>query len=375
MRFVSLLLLVSSAVLAGASQQLSVRVDGEGYLRFVRDGRVVLARSARLTIRSGQIVQQDGYPLLPIVTAPDAASLSVDLDGTIKANGQKAGRLVLAIASNVTPLASSTDLMVASDRPRLVNPGEDSNAVLRTDSPPTLEPPSPPRGVSKRIEITVRELSTLGTDRVRLSDIAQIAGPTGDIERVKGVDLGYAPTLGARRRIDQGSIRLALKQAGFKPESLSLVTPKEVVVERRSQVIEASRFIEAAQERVKTTYGSGIETPTTSLPPMIAPDGKLELVVEQLRPNNGQISCTVAVVINGKRFNSRTVTFKSSSLNQALRIGAEVKVRVRSNGAVLVTTGTVTRWDALTRTAQVKTADGALLSGLLAPSGAIEVTL
>ena len=54
--------------LAIVSAQTIVHVDGEGFLRFVRDGRFVYSKEADLTVADGRLVQQDGYEGIPRLT-------------------------------------------------------------------------------------------------------------------------------------------------------------------------------------------------------------------------------------------------------------------------------------------------------------------
>ncbi|RYG75461.1 hypothetical protein EON77_11200, partial [bacterium] len=76
---------------------LTVSVDGDGALRFVRNGALVYARRATLHTANGILVNEAGLSLAPRVAVGGAFSIS--LDGTIVAGGKVAGRLVLAQVS------------------------------------------------------------------------------------------------------------------------------------------------------------------------------------------------------------------------------------------------------------------------------------
>lgn len=117
-------------VLASAepATPLQIRVDGEGYLRFARDGRAVYAPEASLVIRNGQLVHEQGFGFLPPIAVPDRASVTIELDGTVRANGQSVGRLVLALSDGMT---KRDDFWATPDRPRLMNPGEETAGVIR----------------------------------------------------------------------------------------------------------------------------------------------------------------------------------------------------------------------------------------------------
>src|SRR5690349_21408730 len=85
-----------------APPTLKVTVDGEGYLRFVNQGRVVYASTATLGVVGGQLSHANGSPLLPAVRIPGTtSSLEISLEGEVLATTttgkSTVGRLVLAV--------------------------------------------------------------------------------------------------------------------------------------------------------------------------------------------------------------------------------------------------------------------------------------
>src|SRR5580698_6886080 len=76
---------------------VKVHVDGAGYMRFIRDGRVVFAKAATFVSIEGQL-GSEGATVLPPISVPEGIqTLKVDLQGNVDAGSSHLGRLVLAI--------------------------------------------------------------------------------------------------------------------------------------------------------------------------------------------------------------------------------------------------------------------------------------
>src|SRR5689334_4157400 len=106
-------------VLLSGGPVLKVRVDGDGYLRFARNGRVVYAAAASLSVAEGELVGPGGVAVLPAILVPSgAAGLSVDLQGNVSyRNGGSdvaAGRLVLALFPKNEALRLEDGFLVAA---------------------------------------------------------------------------------------------------------------------------------------------------------------------------------------------------------------------------------------------------------------------
>lgn len=119
-----------------ANPTISVEVDGEGYLRFSRDSRAVYAKNTTLVVTSGKLTNSHGDPVLPTVSIPNGTQgLDVELDGTVFViNGTsraKAGRFVIALFPEGTALSEDKGVFVATERPKLSNPGEGIAGVIR----------------------------------------------------------------------------------------------------------------------------------------------------------------------------------------------------------------------------------------------------
>src|SRR5947209_600915 len=95
-------------------QPVSVRVDGEGYLRFIRDGRIVYASAAELSVQGG-LLGSKGLPLTPAIKIPEnVAHIDIDLSGDIIANKATCGRIVLARFTS--KLVENSGFLISSSR-------------------------------------------------------------------------------------------------------------------------------------------------------------------------------------------------------------------------------------------------------------------
>jgi hypothetical protein len=108
---------------------------------------------------------------------------------------------------------------------------------------------------------------------------------------------------------------------------------------------------------------------------VIAPIGKLELVGENVQVSGTRISVRIAIIVDGERVNSRTLTLDKSDALSKMRAGQTVKLLVRSGAAVVETTGKVRSIDHATGVVMVTSATGAELSGKVVGIDTVEVVL
>lgn len=401
--------------------QAKVRIEGEGYLRFSNDSRAVYAREATLTVTDGHLCQEDGLPTLPTISISEQAdNLSVDSDGSVfvVVSGQKvkAGTLVLAkFAPGEQPVPGKI-LMIATGKPQLGFPGKNGFGTVSSSSARITEPkpkdqpvkePEPVSAESTKVEpekpatptkkpevlpgktppphdtavsrpkVMLHGESEVITDQIRLGDVADLDGPPDWVQRVSGISLGETPALGVDRIIDQVRVEARLQAAGFKRGDIEVIVPGGSKVTRKGQKIEHQQFVdEALRFATKQMAGDGVlsnERPGTT---MIAPTGELKLVAETISRSGRNVNVMVAAYVDGKRFNSRTVTLAlDEDPTGGIRVGAKVKVHVRSNGVSLQTDGIVKRVDARNKTVEVQTPDGVSLIGRVGPNGVIEVLI
>src|SRR5438105_25286 len=126
-----------AAFLLASPVPLSIHVEGEGYLRLAKEGRVVYATSAKLDVVGGKLGSAGATFLPAIQISASAEALDVDLEGNVfiksSAGRTLAGRLVLALFPANASLLDDGAFKTAADRPRLGNPGEETNGVIRTE--------------------------------------------------------------------------------------------------------------------------------------------------------------------------------------------------------------------------------------------------
>ncbi len=384
---------------ANRQHALAVRVDGEGFLRLLREGRVVYAKSAKLAVYENRLCDQRKNPLIPtVMVSGEPETISVDLKGNvaISAHGKSCnvGRIVLALFA-CTPSADSTGYSVSPDRPKLANPGEGEAGIIRSEgtdgqvrttakmaAAPALKTVAvvaeTTQDFSKRAgtHIDFHALSEISNASYTLGDIADIRAPGDVAQRLRGVELGEAPALAAPLAIDRARIIAKLRSQGFAPENFIVTVPAGARIARKGQVVEREAILAKAIEAAKDQLG--IAQKLAGILPgkdLLLPLGALELVAENVSTSGTGVSVVVAAFVDGQRVNSKTVRLTRAHSPISVRVGAMVKVRIKLNGATVETTARVKRTDALGETVEVETADGAILSGVPTAAGIVEVQL
>ena len=360
-------ILLSTLCLSGPV--LKVRVDGDGYLRFIRDGRAVYAKEAALQINNGKLCDAAGDSVLPsIQLGAGASDLAVDLEGNIygvyNGNKVKAGQLVLAQFPPTEAFQKQDVVLIADDRPHLGTPGDENFGVIRLlpgfDVPEVKvtinpqQPAAPKKGtflipdsianklvqgaqpkhvvanatVDGKVQITVQQHSVITGDHILLGQIAQIDGDPETVAKLQNVDLGDTPPTGVKRIIDRSRITIRLRFAGMKPELFNIEVPEGADIRRKGQTIPNSDFVVAAiKALIEKNATTGTWESTDSFADLEVPSGKLELKAEEMNGiDTGAASVIVAIYIDGSRFNSRTVHLKLKDNVPPVQPGAAVKV-------------------------------------------------
>lgn len=349
--------LVITLLLAGGPTA-QVSVDGDGYLRFSRDGRVVYAKEAMLGISEGRLCHQTGVPCAPTITVNGMPTkLEVDLEGNVRGTyaGQPKllGRLVLATFTGSSPSPDAGGLLIAADRPLLANPGEGAVGVIRmrgasastsekavtnsktiTKPAEIKKPIEPADGVTR---ISVHALTEVADKQFTLGEIADIQGPKA--EQLAAIIVGESPALGVDRGIDKTRIQGRLRMAGINPAGLDIQVPANAKITRQSQKVTNDDFVGKATEAAKTIAGGAELKCVTNQGEMRVPQGQIELIAERTSQNGTNFSVTVAVLIDGKRFNSRTLTLVASPGAGQVKSGTAVRIRVVCNGATVEVAG------------------------------------
>jgi hypothetical protein len=399
--------LVSGLILA-AGPAVEVRVDGPGMLRFMRDGRAVYAKRARLTVAHGLLVGPEGAATLPRIAVPSVPdALSIQPDGTVAGvfSGREArlGRLSLAIFECERTLTPSGPFWISAGRPATGRPGEAGAGLLAPAraapvraAPPaagseTAQAPKPPaaapagRTVSGGFlrpaapatpQVTVRPMTEVEQAFYTLGDVAEVLGPPPAAEALRRVVLGDTPPLGVERIIDRTRLDARIRAAGISTANVAISIPAGARVVRKGQRVTHAELVEAAIHGARAKLGpAGDFKPAGDGPDLVLPLGELRLTPEKVNASGARVSVVVAGYVDGARTRSRTVQLVRANMPVALRTGQNVKVRLRSNGVVLETSGRVVRAGQPGEPVTVQTDTGAQLTGRPDAMGVVEVEL
>lgn len=353
-----------AGLLLTAPANISVRVDGEGYMRFVRDGRIVYAKQISLGVDRDVLAGPNGASMLPEVRVPQGAkSMTISLDGfvsvVVDGKSQQIARIVLAMFPKTSTLTPRDGYLIAVDRATLQNPGDDLAGVIRIVGAPTpaatgTTGTTTTQGKAPiKIAKTNNEPAYTGKPDVRVNPISEVAGPRftlGEIATIKAspevkaklesIDMGDVPTAGIPRPISGARLLYLFQQAGFKPNEVQLNVPPDAKVAVQVQKVTNEQFADAARQAVNQQLGVQLVlTNSQNFPDFIAPLGELKL--EASRPQRGQNGFTVlvTVLVNGKKINSRLMSLTADAAAAAIKAGDPVRIYIRRGGATIEVSG------------------------------------
>lgn len=339
---------ITATLLLLAPPSITVRVAGEGYLRFGLEGRIVYAKSARLDFVEGRVVGPKGAALLPSMSVPmDAIRVEVDSTGAVsyvQASGShRTGRITLAGFSEPSALTRHEPYLIAQTRPKIAFPGENGLGTLEAEGtvrvaaePPAANSTQNPTPAAKQgsagLRLTIHASVEVDANRLLLGGLAKIEGV--DSQSLSSIDFGPMPPVGGVMRLARDRVIAKLKEAGFKPGEFDLTMPESVEVRRKGQHIEHAKFIEEAIRSAEAAFGNpGTWASRDAGPDFIGPMGAFELNTESIRPFPGGAVASVSVSVGGRRLNSRTVNLTTSlPLVEGAKAGAPIKVVFRVSG-------------------------------------------
>lgn len=422
-------ILLTTAVLSGPS--IKVKVDGEGYMRFIRDGRAVYAKRCVLEVIDGKLADAQGDLVLPTISVPSTATgLSVDLQGTVTANvgGNKIvfGQLVLAGFAPTVALEPDGAVYIAGDRPHLGNPGDESFGVIRivnddedprtavkgieAQQPTFVIPPSVEAKITHRtvatsqvspaiqkptvldtrtwnrdsgkVQITVQEHSVVPGDEIALTDIAVFDGDPALIKQLSKVDLGETPPTGIKRLIDRSRILVRIRAAGLNPDDFSVIVPAGADIRRKGQTIPNAQFTTTAVLGLMQRGGmAGAWECTDNFSDLEVPSGKVELRTDSVSgQETADASVVVGIYLDGVRWNGRTVHLHMKNYIPPLRAGSAIKVILIAGHAQVEVPGIARSSGRLGEAIQVEVTTGnppvtTRHTGVLTAAGIVEVKL
>lgn len=417
---------ISSATPASA-EPVGIQVEGDGYMRFARDGEVVYAKTAELTVRSGKVCSVDGPWVLPVIVVEGLPkSMRVTKDGKVMADfghGEDfLGRLVLAVMSDDVRPVESRGFLVAFDKPKLGEAGdpafgeiqpwskmdssstrikeavsghssgsdgkssgekENSQNRVKVYAPESNEPkstvgangfkPNAEFLKSGGVQVVLSDSATVDADRVRLGEIATVYAKADLSPVVAAVDLGQSPIFGIPRTITADRIKTALIQAGI-DQSRVQVLGRQTNVSRAGQVVTQAQFEEVAKSAVRERFGDFDVETSGPVPDLQVPMGEIRLSADNVVKSGNSVMATVTAYVDGKRINSRTIKLYNSGVPVTLKQGDSVTVLIRSNDVGVEASGKVRKVDGVTGEVTVQLETGAILTGKVNKKGQVEVS-
>ena len=387
---------IAATLATGTLPTLTVRIEGDGFLRFAKGTQLLYCRTAKLTATNQGLMASDGSILIPRLVAPvGTTKVEASMDGTITVtlpNGRKQlGRFVIAVFDPKTAFTKVGNYFSTPARPTLTNPGEWIAGVIRTNSlvattnaTNTGIPTQPKTNQSTasfyepKAEITVSAHSDIDTDKtekILLSAIAKIDGDPELVEALGKVDFGRAPLFGSKRGMTLIHVRAQIAAAGIDVRKLKINVPEGATIERKGQVVESSTLDEAVNQAVKTKFG--FETKVEQkfkINPVTVPSGTVTLDVTQMNLNNSEISGVVDIAVNGKICNSIRINYTLPMLSMVKK-GDVVRLRLISNAAKVEVNGKATTIGYLGQAVSVQTDNGSIHTGTLIGPNLVEVKL
>jgi hypothetical protein len=330
---------------------LDLRVQGEGYLRFAYDGRIVYAKSAKLAVIDGRLQTSWGGSTMPLVEIPKQASrLDAEPNGTLVAligtERKVIGKMLIATFAPNVLLTSEGEYFVARSRPTLKEAGSEGIGTLvaglgTATITPTAPLKTPETGPSSAYlaQIAIPATVVLEAPRILVGSLGSIEAKGELKAKIAEIDFGPAPRVGFPVKLARTRIIARLKLIGIKDGQYALDMPETVEVKAPFQLIDAAQFEEAARSALATSV-EDIKLPVSTTP-MEAPLGNLELRVESTVIRRDQISATVAVYVDGKRHAARTLSLTGTPIAPAVKANEMVKVRLITRGVSIETTGKV----------------------------------
>ena len=345
MKLLSLVLIV----LASSAQAERIRVEGDGYLRVVKDGRLAFCKEGELQIVDGRLAV-DGAQVLPAIGVQGLLTqVTVELDGTVMVGASTAGRLVLALFAEHQP--SGTGIFTSSLRAEVGNPGEGTNGVVRYGVKTVAAPSAVSSGSALRIDkstlgsglsITIKPSAAVSADYVVVGDVVDMSGNVVTAEQIGKIELARSPALARTTQITRDEILRKIKAAGYRTENFVIKGLGPVQVERAAQTINHEQFVATAIEAAQAALPSGTKlTPGAPQGEFVVPQGRIELTAGNVVARGSEVAVTVGITVSGKYFNSRTLKLRMEVAPIGVRAKDKVRVLFRKNDLLIEAQGIV----------------------------------
>ena len=386
---------ILTAIVMAPVPSLSIKVDGDGYLRFTRGTNVLYARSAVLVSSPKGLVAADGSVLAPRVYAPaGTSSLSCSLDGEISAqvggSSKSIGRIVLAVFSDKPSFVNFDSMLSTLSKASLQNPGEGLAGVIRPErvankASGVSQQKAPNKANTAGVagnafhtpaaEVSVHLDSLIEGESISLESIADINGDPSLVKTLKGIDLGRAPYFGTARVITVATIRANIAAAQVDIRSVQITVPGGAKVARKSQTVSIESINQTVSDACKKKFGIDVDlelrTRQSSVP---VPVGEATVEASNLHIRDNQLAATVDITVNKKLVVSLPLMYGTGNIPQ-VKLGDEVKLKMISSAATVVVKGRAQGTAFLGQKVTVKTDTGALQTGILLANNTVEVRI
>jgi len=381
---------ILATLATGPLPTFTVRVEGDGFLRFAKGSQMLYARQAKLTATAQGLTAADGSMLIPRLVAPAGTTkIDVSMDGTITAEfpqGKKQmGRLVIAVFDSKTGFNHVGNYVTTTAKPTLTNPGEWVAGVIRTTPLMATKAVSPDKTLPKveaaqkfltpKAEVIVNINSAIEGEQILLGSIAKIEGDSDLKDKLSSVDFGKAPIYGSKRGLTLLHVRANILAAKIDIRSIKIVVPEGAYVERKSQKVEPSTIADAVSQAIKTKYGFETKVKEKGRQnTVVVPLGVVTVDIAQLNLNNTDITGVIDIAVDGKIASSVRISYELPTLTMVKR-GDVVRLRLVSNFAKVEVTAKATSNGYLGQAITVETDNKTSHTGMLIGPNLVEVKL
>lgn len=156
-------------------------------------------------------------------------------------------------------------------------------------------------------KITIISPCEIGKPIISLGDIATFSGMARDmVEDLKSIEIGKAPSPGQTRTLSLAIVRVRLRQAGYDPDDIIIVSPVTISVKTRSTVVTCDEIVRAVEGFIRNNMPWNPEDTTITVLPVqdktTVPDGDIEIQVEPLPSTKflGTTSVKVEISVDGR---------------------------------------------------------------------------
>ncbi len=356
--------------------QLPVEVDGEGYFSLKGSKKTTLKKSCTLCVKDNRLSSTQGEVILPEINIPGKPSqLYLDKLGNITGKyGNKSkilGKVALSIFQNDEIVIGANGL--GESAYCMVYPGNDGAGfikILKQNVPGK-------KSGGKGIQITLKDYVELDVDGCTLGDIAEIRAPEKKFEELKNILIVSGFQLGREKQISELAVKNRLIVNGLANNTFTIDGAKQCTIKRNCEVIENEAFIDAALDALEEEYGDRDYTlqKNSSQTGIVVSPGNWELTVENVYALGKKINVKVAIYVDGRRKNSRTITFIKKALQPVVKKNSSVKIKVESGGVCIHLVGKALQDGFLNKYLEVEIEKGNCVTGLVKKGNIVEVKI